>query len=52
MNFKRMGYVVFFVFGVFLPVSVSAQQTLGWIEGTVTDSSGGVLQNVLGRGVV
>jgi hypothetical protein len=46
MNFKRIGCVVFFVFWAFLPASVLAQQTLGWIDGTVTDSSGGVLQNV------
>lgn len=46
MNSKRIGCVVFFVFWIFLPAPVLAQQTLGWIDGTVTDSSGGVLQNV------
>lgn len=46
MNMKRFTCVAIFLFVIFLPVLVSAQQTLGWIDGTVTDSSGGVLQKV------
>ncbi len=46
MNIKRLECVAVLILLVFLPVLVSAQQTLGWIDGTVTDSSGGVLQNV------
>ena len=46
MNIKRFTCVAIFLFVIFLPVLVSAQQTLGWIDGTVTDSSGGVLQKV------
>ena len=45
---KYMRSFVTFVFVVciFLPVASFAQQTLGWIDGTVTDTTGGVLQNV------
>jgi hypothetical protein len=46
MNIKRLGCVAILIMLVFLPVLVSAQQTLGWIDGTVTDSSGGAVQNV------
>jgi Carboxypeptidase regulatory-like domain/TonB dependent receptor len=46
MNMRRTASVLIFLFLGSLPVSVSAQQTLGWIDGAVTDSSGGVLQNV------
>jgi hypothetical protein len=46
MKFKLAGCVAIFVLFASLPFAVSAQQTLGWIDGTVTDASGGVLQNV------
>src|ERR1700741_5670233 len=45
MNIKRLGSVAVLMV-VSLPFSVSAQQTLGWIDGTVTDSSGGAVQDV------
>jgi hypothetical protein len=41
MNFRRFGCLVVLVLLALVPVSVSAQQTLGSINGTVTDSSGG-----------
>lgn len=46
MKFKEAGCVAIFVLIACLPFAVSAQQTLGWIDGAVTDASGGVLQNV------
>ena len=46
LNFVRVGCVIAFLFVVLGHGSTFAQQTLGWIDGTVTDSSGGVLQNV------
>jgi hypothetical protein len=46
MNCKQFGCVVVLLLAILLPTSAFAQQTLGWIDGTVTDLSGGVLQNV------
>jgi hypothetical protein len=46
LNFARIGCVVVLLFVVLGHGSTFAQQTLGWIDGTVTDSSGGILQNV------
>src|ERR1700730_17515603 len=43
MDFKQAGRIVALVLFALLPVSAPAQQTLGSINGTVTDSSGGVV---------
>lgn len=40
LNFARVGCVIVFLFVVLGHGSTFAQQTLGWIDGTVTDSSG------------
>lgn len=45
-KFVRSFLAFLFALLIFLPVASFAQQTLGWIDGTVTDSTGGVLQNV------
>ncbi len=45
-KFVRSFLAFLFALLIFLPVASYAQQTLGWIDGTVTDSTGGVLQNV------
>lgn len=45
-KFVRSFLAFLFALLIFLPVASHAQQTLGWIDGTVTDSTGGVLQNV------
>ena len=47
LNFARVGCVIVFLFVVLGHGSTSAQQTLGWIDGTVTDSSGGVAGGVV-----
>jgi carboxypeptidase family protein len=49
MSLKHVGCVVTLVVLALVPVSAPAQQTLGSINGTVTDSSGGVLQSVAVR---
>jgi len=46
LNFARIGCVVVFLSVVLGHGSTFAQQTLGWIDGEVTDSSGGVVQGV------
>jgi hypothetical protein len=43
MNFKQVGRVIAVVLVAFLPLSAFAQQTLGSIDGAVTDSSGAVI---------
>ena len=43
---KISGVAALAIILLFLPLATAAQQTLGWIDGTVTDSTGGVLQNV------
>ena len=45
MSLKHVGCVVTLVVLALLPVSAPAQQTLGSINGTVTDASGGVIAN-------
>jgi hypothetical protein len=47
LNFARVGCVIVFLFVVLGHGSTFAQQTLGWIDGTVTDSSGGVAEGVV-----
>ena len=47
LNFARIGCVILFLLAALDPGSTFAQQTLGWIDGTVSDSSGGVLQGVV-----
>ena len=42
LNFVRVGCVIVLLFLVLGHGSTFAQQTLGWIDGTVTDSSGGI----------
>jgi hypothetical protein len=46
MNHKQLGCAVWLLLAILLPASIFAQQTLGWIDGTVTDASGGVLEKV------
>src|SRR6202041_920558 len=47
LNLARIGCVILFLLAALDPGSTFAQQTLGWIDGTVSDSSGGVLQGVV-----
>ena len=47
LNFARVGCVIVFLFVVLGHGSTFAQQTMGWIDGTVTDSSGGVAEGVV-----